>query len=76
MSLLTGTLHFSRRKVKRYDLKKKKNLRRTRDLERNGGDTLYGLIKECLSDKVTSERAEGSKGASHADIWGVGGGKK
>lgn len=74
MSLLTGTLHFSRRKVKRYDFKKK--LRKTRDLERNAGDILYGLIKECLSDKVTSERAEGSKGASHADIWGVGGGKK
>lgn len=70
MSLLTGTLHFSRRKVKRYD---KKKLRRIRDLERNGGDILYGLLKKCLSDKVTSERNEGSKGASHADIWGVGG---
>lgn len=54
----------------------KKKLRRIRDLERNGGDILYGLIKKCLSDKVTSERNEGSKGASHADIWGVGGDKK
>lgn len=28
----------------------------------------YVLIKEGLSDKVTSERAEGSEGASHEDM--------
>lgn len=43
-------------------------IKKDKDLQSDRGDILYRLIEKGLSDKVTSERAEGSVGASHADI--------